>query len=88
MLKGEEKNIFPYQGNADVMFNSALIYEMGILKKYVNKLLKEIDKDDKGYLEAQRLLEILEYFKIIPEPDIPSTSILKEFIGGSAFREN
>ena len=86
--KGEEKNIFPYQGNADVMFNSALIYEMGILKKYVNKLLKEIDKDDKGYLEAQRLLEILEYFKIIPEPDIPSTSILKEFIGGSAFREN
>ena len=86
--KGEEKNIFPYQGNADVMFNSALIYEMGILKKYANSLLKELNKEDDGYLEAQRLLEILEYFKTIPEPDIPSTSILKEFIGGSAFREN
>ncbi|MGM0437254.1 MAG: nucleoside kinase [Bacillota bacterium] len=86
--KGEENNIFPYQGNADVMFNSALIYEMGILKKYSYKLLNEIERDDNGYLEAQRLIEILEYFKVIPEPDIPSTSILKEFIGGSAFREN
>ena len=86
--KGEESNIFPYQGNADVMFNSALIYEMGILKKYAYDLLNEIEKDDDGYLEAQRLIEILEYFKVIPEPDIPSTSIIKEFIGGSAFREN
>jgi len=86
--KGEENNIFPYQGNADVMFNSALIYEMGILKKYAYNLLNEIEKDDDGYLEAQRLIEILEYFKVIPEPDIPSTSIIKEFIGGSAFREN
>ena len=86
--KGEEKNIFPYQENADIMFNSALIYEMGILKKYAKELLEGINKGDQGYLEAQRLLEVLEYFKTIPDPDIPSTSILKEFIGGSAFREN
>ncbi|MGM0410959.1 MAG: nucleoside kinase [Bacillota bacterium] len=86
--KGEEKNIFPYQENADVMFNSALIYEMGVLKKYAVELLENIKKNEEGYLEAQRLLEVLDYFKTIPEPDIPTTSILKEFIGGSAFRED
>ena len=86
--KGEEKNIFPYQENADVMFNSALIYEMGVLKKYAVELLEDIGENEDGYLEAQRLLEVLNYFQTIPEPDIPTTSILKEFIGGSAFREN
>lgn len=86
--KGEEKNIFPYQENADIMFNSALIYEMSVLKAYAVGLLKEIGRGDKGYLEAQRLLEVLQNFKAISEPDIPSTSIIKEFIGGSAFREN
>ena len=84
--KGEEKNIFPYQENANIMFNSALIYELAVLKKYAIKLLKEIEVNNPGYLEAKRLLETLYCFETIPNPDIPSTSILKEFIGGSAFR--
>jgi uridine kinase len=69
------------------MFNSALIYELAVLKKFAVKSLKQIDKDDPGYLEARRLIEILACFKEMPNPDIPSTSILKEFVGGSTFRE-
>ena len=86
--RGEEKNIFPYQENADIMFNSALVYELAVLKKYALDALQKIEKDNPGYLEARRLLETLSCFKAIPDPDIPSTSILKEFIGGSAFRES
>ncbi len=84
--KGEEENIFPYQENADVMFNSALIYELAVLKNYAVPLLKKIEKDHEIYYEAQRLLEILEYFRPMPAEDIPNTSILREFIGGSVFR--
>ena len=85
--KGEEKNIFPYQENADVMFNSALIYELSVLKNYVEPLLKQIDKTNKNYYQAQRLLEILSNFKAIPDKEVPFTSILREFTGMSVFRE-
>lgn len=85
--KGEEKNIFPFQENADVMFNSALIYELSVLKNYVEPLLKQIDKTNKNYYQAQRLLEILSNFKPIPDNEVPFTSILREFTGMSVFRK-
>ncbi|MFW6014869.1 MAG: nucleoside kinase [bacterium] len=83
--KGEEKNIFPYQENADIMFNSALIYELSVLKKYAEPLLEDIKPDQSSYYQAQRLLGILRCFKEIPEDNIPQTSIIKEFTGGGAF---
>lgn len=83
---GEEKNIFPYQEEADVMFNSALIYELGVLKKYAQPLLKNVDKNLPEYTEAVRLLDFLEYFDDIKADDeIPLNSILQEFIGKSCF---
>ena len=83
---GEEKNIFPYQEEADVMFNSALIYELGILKKYATPLLEKVSPDVPEYSEAIRLLDFLEYFNdIYAEEDIPNNSILREFIGKSCF---
>ncbi|CCJ32783.1 nucleoside kinase [Caloramator australicus] len=87
---GEEKNIFPFQEEADVMFNSTLAYEMPILKKYAYKHLKEIPKDSPAYLEAYRLMLFLEYFIEADnniEDLIPKNSILREFIGGSCFEE-
>lgn len=84
--KGEEKYIFPYQEDADIMFNSALMYELAILKKHVMPLLKEITRDDEQYMEAVRLLKFLQYFESIEDDQlIPNDSILKEFIGGSVF---
>ena len=81
---GEEKNIFPFQEEADVMFNSALVYELAVLKKYASPLLKNIDRSESEYREARRLLSFLQYFETIEEEaDIPPTSILREFIGGS-----
>jgi len=85
--KGEEKNIFPYQENANIMFNSALIYELSILKNYVEPLLKKIDKTDETYYQAQRLLEMLSNFEAMPDTEVPLTSILREFTGRSVFRE-
>ncbi len=83
---GENKNIFPYQEEADVMFNSSLVYELAVLSKYAIPLLKQIDKDKKEYSEAKRLISFLEYFKVIEdESPIPNNSILREFIGGSVF---
>jgi len=83
---GEEKNIFPYQEEADVMFNSALIYELGILKKYATPLLEKVSPDVPEYSEAIRLLDFLEYFNdIYAEEDVPNNSILREFIGKSCF---
>ncbi len=84
--KGEQKNIFPFQENANVMFNSALLYELSVLKKFIVPLLRQIGSDDTVYYEAQRLLEIFNYFKTIPVEDVPNTSILREFTGGSIFR--
>jgi len=81
--KGEEKYIFPFQENSDVMFNSSLTYELGILKKYAVPLIEEVKEDSEFYPERQRLLKFLSYFKSIEnENTIPKTSILKEFIGG------
>lgn len=82
---GEEKNIFPYQEEADSMFNSSLIYELGVLKDYAMPLLAEIDNSSKEYSEAKKLYKFLSYFKSIPPEDIPSHSLLREFIGGSIF---
>ena len=82
--RGEEKNIFPYQEEADVMFNSACIYELPVLKKYAKPLLEEIKEDAKSFIEANRVLKLLQYFvELDEESDIPPTSIIREFIGGS-----
>lgn len=86
VVRGAEKYIFPYQENADAIFNSALVYELCVLKKYAEPLIKEICKDSKFYPERQRLLKFLSYFKSIEdESAIANTSILREFIGGSCF---
>nr|WP_300094211.1 nucleoside kinase [Sedimentibacter sp.] len=86
VVKGTEKYIFPYQENADAIFNSALVYELSVLKKYAEPLVKEIKKDSIYYPERQRLLKFFSYFKSIDdESAIPNTSILREFIGGSCF---
>ena len=82
--RGEEKNIFPYQEEADIIFNSACVYELAVLKKYAKPLLEEIKSDDEAYIEANRILKFLQYFiELEDTSDIPSTSILREFIGGS-----
>lgn len=83
--RGEERNIFPFQEEADIMFNSALIYELGVLKKYAEPLLKQVDSNQYQYQEAKRLLNFLSYFASIDEEEIPKTSILREFIGKSCF---
>ena len=86
VVRGAERYIFPFQENADAIFNSALVYELCVLKKYAEPLIKEIGKDSKFYPERQRLLKFLSYFKIIEdESAIANTSILREFIGGSCF---
>lgn len=86
VIKGAERYIFPYQENADAIFNSALVYELGVLKKYAEPIIMEIDEDNIFYPERQRLLKFLSYFlPIEDESDIPKTSILREFIGGSSF---
>ena len=83
--KGEEKNIFPYQETADVVFNSALIYELAVLKPYAEPLLFGIDRNAPEYSEAKRLLKFFDYFVGIDSQKIPINSILREFIGGSCF---
>ena len=83
--RGEDENIFPYQEEADVMFNSALLYELSVLKLYAEPLLFQIDKSEDEYYEAKRLLKFLDYFVVVPSEDIPNNSILREFVGGSCF---
>lgn len=83
--EGEDKNIFPYQEEADIMFNSTLVYEMSILKKYVKPLLEKIPKESIAYIEARKLLSLVSYFKEASEENIPPNSIIKEFIGGGCF---
>lgn len=83
--RGEEQNIFPFQEDADVMFNSALIYELACLKVYAEPLLFGIAKDEPEYTEAKRLLKFFEYFVPVPSEAVPNNSILREFIGGSCF---
>ena len=81
--RGEEENIFPFQEEADAMFNSALVYELAVLKQYAQPLLFAIPKDSEEWLEAKRLLKFLDYFIGVSNEDIPKNSILREFIGGS-----
>lgn len=83
--RGEQKNIFPYQEEADAMFNSSMVYELGVLAKYAKKLLAEIKQDEEEYSEARRIITFLEYFEEIDETPIPNNSLLREFIGGSVF---
>lgn len=84
--RGEEENIFPFQEEADVMFNSATVYELAALKQYAEPLLFHIEKDQPEYYEAKRLLKFLEYFLGISSEELPNNSICREFVGGSCFR--
>lgn len=84
--RGEEKNIFPFQENADVMFNSATLYELAVLKKYAEPVLKLVPENQPEFSEAIRLIKFLSYFKPIDDEEIPPTSLLREFLGGSSFR--
>ena len=83
--KGEEENIFPYQEQADVMFNSVSVYELSVLKQYAEPILFQIPRDSEEYLEAKRLLKFLDYFLGVSSENIPQNSIVREFIGGSCF---
>ncbi len=83
--RGEETNIFPFQDSADMIFNSALIYETSLLKPYVQPLLFGVPRDSEEYIEAKRLLKFLNYFLPIPADNIPKTSLMREFIGGGCY---
>ncbi|MCR5455960.1 MAG: nucleoside kinase [Bacteroidales bacterium] len=84
--RGEERNIFPYQEEADVMFNSALPYELGVIKKYAEPILRNVSERNAECAEAMMLLKFLTYFKEFPDEEIPPTSILREFLSGSSFK--
>ncbi len=84
--RGEETWIYPYQEEADVMFNSALLFELAVLKRHAEPIISEVPKYTDEYTDAHRLLKELSYFEPIPERDIPPTSFLREFVGGSSFR--
>ena len=83
--RGEEQYIFPHQESADVMFNSALFYELAVLKTYAEPLLHAVPKDSREWVEAKRLLKFLDYFLPIPAEGIPKNSLIREFIGGGCF---
>lgn len=84
--RGEGKWIFPYQENADAMFNSSLIFELGVMKDFAEPILKQVPHNVPEYAEAYRLLSFLSYFNAIPNRQIPATSLLREFLGGSSFK--
>ena len=84
--KGEERNIFPFQEEADSIFNTSLVYELGVLKNEAMSLLEKITPDEVEYAEARRLMEILRYFEPIPKELVPSNSLIKEFLGGGDFK--
>ena len=84
--RGEEKNIFPYQENANVIFNTSLSYELGVLKNIAMPLLEEIKPEDPEYAEARRLINMLKYFREIPAEYVPANSLIKEFVGGGNFK--
>ena len=83
---GEEKWIFPYQENADAMFNSSLLFELAVMKDYAQPILSAVPHDCPEYAEAHRLLRFLGYFQSINQREIPPTSLLREFLGGSSFK--
>jgi uridine kinase len=82
---GEDKWIFPFQENADATFNSALLFEMAVLRPHVEPVLREVPQNCAAYAEAHRLLKFLRYFQPVKDKDIPPTSLLREFFGGSSF---
>ncbi len=86
VTRGETKNIFPFQEDANTIFNTSLIYELGVLKGLAIPMLKEVKKEDEEYAEAERLINVLKYIKTIPTEDVPSNSLLKEFVGGGNFK--
>ena len=86
VMRGEQKNIFPFQEDADAIFNSALVYELCVLKQYAEPLLFAIGKDKPEYTEARRLVKFLDCFIGVPAEEVPNNSIIREFIGGSCFR--
>ncbi len=86
VLRGEYKWIFPFQENADVMFNSAMIYELSAIRKHAEPVLQRVPRTAPEYAEAHRLLKFLSYFNYIPDRELPPTSLLREFLGGSSFR--
>ncbi|MBQ7381510.1 MAG: nucleoside kinase [Paludibacteraceae bacterium] len=85
VVRGEQKWVYPFQEEADVMFNSALIFEFAVLKRHAEPILSEVPKFCEEYTEAHRLLKFLQYFIPVPEKEIPPTSLLREFVGGSSF---
>ena len=84
--RGEEKHIFPYQENADVIFNTSLFYEIMVLRPKIEPILREVPDTEPEYGEAKRLLKFLDNFTPLYTEEIPPTSILREFIGGSSFK--
>lgn len=84
--RGEDKWIFPYQENADAMFNSAMLYELAALRKYAEPILSRVQESSKANAEAYRLLRFLRYFNYIPTEELPGTSLLREFLGGGSFK--
>lgn len=84
--RGEERWIFPFQENADAMFNSSLIFEIGVMKDYAEPLLRDVPHTAPEYAQAYRLLRFLNYFESVPAEQIPTTSLLREFLGGSSFK--
>lgn len=84
--RGEDKWIFPYQENADAMFNSAMLYELAALRKYAESILAQVPESNKANAEAYRLLRFLRYFNYIPTEELPGTSLLREFLGGGSFK--
>ena len=85
--RGEKRYIFPFQENADIMFNSALAYELSALKSYAEPLLRQVPFGTREYIEAKRMLALLEWFQPVSSELIPDNSILREFLGGSILKE-
>ncbi len=83
--RGEKKWIFPYQENADATFNSSLLFELAVMRRHAEPLLQQVPNNTPQYAEASRLLKFLSYFEPLDEKDIPGTSLLREFLGGSSF---
>jgi uridine kinase len=84
--RGEDKWIFPFQENADVMFNSALLYELGVIRDRIIPILENIPESKPEYSIAANLSDLIHYFRPIPDEELPPTSILREFLGGSSFK--
>ena len=83
--RGEDKWIMPFHENADAMFNSSLLFELAVMKNYALPILQQVPSNTPEYSEASRLMKFLNYFEPLDEKDIPSTSLLREFLGGSSF---